>query len=203
MNNHYFSDNRQLSENRKDHTFRFWCFDLTFTTDNGVFAKEGVDLGTKILLETIFQHKEELQHQLLDVGCGYGPIGISLKKAFPEKNITMLDINPRAVELAQHNAKKNQVDVDIKVSNLYEEVHEETYTDIISNPPIRAGKKVIYTIFQEAYDQLDINGSLWIVIRKNHGAISAKSFIESIYGNCEIIEKKKGFFIMKAVKKEL
>lgn len=200
MNNHYFTDNRHLSENRKEISFRFWCFTLKLTTDNGVFSKEGVDFGTRVLLNTLLEHKEELGGQLLDVGCGYGPIGISLKKAFPDKLVTMIDVNPRAVELAVLNAQHNQVDATILVSDVYQELHGNTYSDIITNPPIRAGKKVIYEIFEKAYDHLDSQGTLWVVIRKAQGALSAVTFITSIYGNCEVIHKEKGYFILKAKK---
>lgn len=200
MNNHYFTDNRHMSENRKEISFRFWCFTLSLTSDNGVFSKDAVDFGTRVLLNTLYEHQASLGHQLLDVGCGYGPIGITLKKAFPEKDVTMIDVNPRAVELATYNAKQNEVDANILVSDVYQEITGNTFTDIITNPPIRAGKKVIYRIFQEAYDYLANQGTLWVVIRKAQGALSAKDFITSIYGNCEVIHKEKGYFILKAQK---
>lgn len=197
--NHYFTDNRHLSENRKEISFRFWCFTLSFITDNGVFSKDGVDFGSRVLIETLCEQKE-LGEQMLDVGCGYGPIGISLKKAFPNSHMTMIDVNPRAVYLAKENAKHNDVEAEILVSNVYEEITGNTFTDIITNPPIRAGKKIIYQIFEEAYPHLVPGGHLWVVIRKAQGALSAKAFIEQIYGNCEIINKEKGYFILKAQK---
>lgn len=201
MNNtHYFTDNRHLSENRKEISFRFWCFTLNLTSDNGVFSKDSVDYGTRVLLETLLKHKDELGNDLLDVGCGYGPIGIALKKGFPEKKVTMIDVNPRAVELAKLNAQNNQVDASIFVSNVYQELSGNTYTDIITNPPIRAGKHVIYEIFEKAYDHLENHGSLWVVIRKAQGAPSAKTFIQSIFGNCAILQKEKGYYILKAQK---
>lgn len=197
--NHYFTDNRHLSENRKEISFRFWCFTLVFISDNGVFSKDAIDFGSRVLLDTLYERKE-LGTSLLDVGCGYGPIGIILKKAFPEKSVSMVDVNPRAVLLAQENAIKNEVEAEILVSDVYEEIKGNTYTDIITNPPIRAGKKIIYKIFAEAYDHLCPQGHLWVVIRKAQGALSAKEYIASIYGNCEIINKEKGYFILKAQK---
>ena len=136
----------------------------------------------------------------MDVGCGYGTIGITLKKCFPESEIDMVEINPRAKELAELNAKKNNCNVRIFESDIYSNVSDVDYTDIVTNPPIRAGKKVIYKIFEEAYDHLVVGGNLWIVIRKNHGAQSAKKFIEGIFGNCEIIRKDKGYYILKSQK---
>lgn len=197
--NHYFTDNRHLSENRKEISFRFWCFTLRFITDNGVFSKDAIDFGSRVLLDTLYNRKE-LGARLLDVGCGYGPIGITLKTAFPESEMTMIDVNPRAVELAKENATLNHVEANILVSNVYEEIIGNTYTDIITNPPIRAGKKIIYQIFAEAHTHLNNTGCLWVVIRKAQGALSAKEYIASIFGNCEIIKKEKGYFILKAQK---
>lgn len=200
MNNHYFTDNRHLPENRKEISFRFWCFSLTFMTDIGVFSKSSVDFGTRVLLNTIAKQADDLGDALLDMGCGYGVIGISIKKAFPNKAVTMVDINPRAVELACLNARKNEVDVHIQVSDGYRALGDHTYSDIVTNPPIRAGKKVIYAMFAGAYEHLRPHGCLWVVIRKAQGAPSARNYIESVFGNCEIIAKEKGYFVLKAQK---
>lgn len=197
--NHYFTDNPHLEENRKEVSFRFWCFNYSFLTDNGVFAKDGIDYGTKTFLQAICD-ENELQKSILDVGCGYGVIGVTLKKIYPDKNVTMIDVNHRALKLAEDNAKKNNVEVEVLESDVYAGVENRKFTDIITNPPIRAGKKVIYKIFTEAYDHLETNGQLWVVIRKQHGALSAKKKIEEIFGNCEIIKKDKGFFILKSKK---
>lgn len=196
---HYFTDNRHLKENRKEISFRFWCINYSFITDNGVFSKDGIDFGTRVLLDTICNHNE-LGDNILDVGCGYGPIGIMLKKIYPDRQFEMVDVNPRAVLLAKDNAVKNQVEVNIHESNVYEQVTGNTFTDIITNPPIRAGKAVIYRIFEEAYDHLGDGGSLWVVIRKQQGALSAVKKIDEVFGNCVILRREKGYFILKAKK---
>ncbi len=170
-----------------------------FISDNGVFCKDKIDEGSIILLKTL--NKYSLGKRILDVGCGYGVLGITLKKCFPQSSVDMIEINPRAIELAQINAKKNECDVHIFESDIYSNVKCFNYTDIVTNPPIRAGKKVIYKIFEEAYDHLDKNGALWVVIRKNHGALSACRFIEGIFGNCTILNKEKGYYILKSEKK--
>lgn len=197
---HYFTDNRHLRENRKEISFRFWCINYSFITDNGVFSKDGIDFGTKVLLKTLCD-RNELEHCILDVGCGYGPIGITLKKIFPDKQVEMVDVNPRAVLLAQENAVKNEVDVTIYESDVYERVNGNTFTDIITNPPIRAGKAVIYKIFEDSYCHLQIGGRLWVVIRKQQGALSALNKIETVFGNCEIVCKDKGYCVLKAEKR--
>ncbi len=196
---HYFTDNRHLAENRKEISFRFWCFTYTFITDNGVFSKDSVDFGTRVLLDTLCK-KGELGEHILDVGCGYGVIGITLKKIYPKAQMEMVDVNPRAVLLAKENADKNNIEANIHESDVYESVEGNTFTDIITNPPIRAGKKVIYKIFEEAYDHLATNGNLWVVIRKQQGAASAVTKIKEIFGNCEIFNKEKGYFILNAKK---
>ena len=112
----------------------------------------------------------------------------------------MVDVNPRAVLLAKDNAQRNNVDVYAHESNIYEQVEGKDYTDILTNPPIRAGKSVIYKIFEEAYDRLCKDGSLWVVIRKQQGANSAVKKINEIFGNCDIVNKEKGYFILKAKK---
>lgn len=196
---HYFTDNRHLAENRKEISFRFWCLDYFFITDNGVFSKDSIDFGTRVMLDTICKC-DELQDKILDVGCGYGPVGITLKKIYPKKHFEMVDVNPRAVLLAQENAKRNNVDVTIYESDVYERVNGNTFTDIIANPPIRAGKIVIYKIFEEAHDHLVSGGSLWVVIRKQQGALSAAKKIKEVFGNCDIINREKGYFILRAKK---
>ena len=170
--NHYFTDNRHLAENRKEISFRFWCITYSFISDNGVFSKDNIDFGTKVFLDTLLK-REEMGNRILDVGCGYGPIGIIVKKTYPDKRVEMVDVNPRAVLLAKENAQRNNVDVYAHESNIYEQVDGKDYTDILTNPPIRAGKSVIYKIFEEAYERLCKDGSLWVVIRKQQGANSA------------------------------
>lgn len=200
MNNHYFTDNRDLPTSPREFTFRFSSHTLKLTSDNGVFSKNGVDYGSKVLLETLRENDCCLGDTLLDVGCGCGVIGICLKKAYPHKQVTMLDINPRAAELSVFNARNNQCEVNVYVSDAYEKVANQQYSDIITNPPIRTGKKVIYPLFANAYHHLIEQGSLWLVIRKAQGAESAKKYIASIFGNCEVVKKEKGYYILRAIK---
>lgn len=196
--NHYFEDNRHLKSNRKEISFRFWCFTYTFILDNGVFSKEGIDIGSKVLLDWI--SKQTLSNKILDLGCGYGTIGIVLKKIFPNSEFHMVDIAPRALELAKENAKINDLELNIYESNIYSHVCDTDFGDIITNPPIRAGKKVIYEMFEQAYDHLIDGGNLWVVIRKSHGANSAQKFIKDRFGNCDVVYKDKGFYVLKSKK---
>ena len=164
---------------------------LRFTTDAGVFSKKAIDFGSQVLLEAV---TFEAQATLLDVGCGYGPIGITLAKAQAVVP-TMIDVNLRALALAEKNATQNAVSATIFQSNLYDKVVGK-FDHIVSNPPIRAGKEVVHGVISGAYEHLKENGTLTIVIQKKQGAPSAKKLMTKVYGNCEILARDKGYYIL-------
>lgn len=168
---------------------------FTFLTDSGVFSKKMVDYGSQVLLNTLDFEKGKT---LLDLGCGYGPLGISLAKVQGVKP-TMVDINNRAIDLAKQNAQKNGVEADIFQSDIYEKVNG-TFDYIISNPPIRAGKQVVHTIISESINYLKVDGNLTIVIQKKQGAPSAKAKMEEVFGNVEILKRDKGYYILRSEK---
>ena len=164
-----------------------------FYTDNGVFSKDGLDFGSRLLLENI--PLTEIGESLLDVGCGYGVFGIVLNKILGVK-VTMCDVNRRALHLAEKNIKENKCsDCSVIESNCYQNI-DSKYSTIITNPPIRAGKKVVYEILEGAKDYLLLGGRLFFVVRKEQGAKSIISDMQKIY-NVEVLERKKGFFIIK------
>ena len=168
---------------------------MTFLTDAGVFSKKMVDFGSQLLLKCLEVDEGD---SVLDVGCGYGPLGLSLAKAYGVQ-ATMVDINNRALDLAQQNAERNKVEATIFQSNIYEQV-EGKFDHVISNPPIRAGKQVVHEIIEKSKDFLETDGDLTIVIQKKQGAPSAKSKMEDVFGNCEIVKKDKGYYILRSVK---
>ena len=168
---------------------------FTFLTDSGVFSKKMVDYGSQVLLNTLDFEKGKT---LLDLGCGYGPLGISLAKVQGVKP-TMVDINNRAIDLAKQNAQKNGVEADIFQSDIYEKVNG-TFDYIISNPPIRAGKQVVHIIISESINYLKVGGNLTIVIQKKQGAPSAKAKMEEVFGNVEILKRDKGYYILRSEK---
>ena len=164
-----------------------------FLTDNGVFSKDGLDFGSRLLLETI--PLEEVGGKILDMGCGYGVFGIVLSK-LTQAHVDMVDVNLRALHLAERNIKENHVaDINVFESNVYENVSGK-YSSIITNPPIRAGKKVVYDIVMNARNYLEENGRLFLVIRKEQGAKSLIIDLRKQY-NVIVIAKKKGFYIIK------
>ncbi|MBA2873109.1 16S rRNA (guanine1207-N2)-methyltransferase [Anoxybacillus calidus] len=199
LNEHYYSKKPSSSSNPQTWTFQLRGRLFTFTTDSGVFSKKEVDFGSRLLIESFEQ--PEIEGDFLDVGCGYGPIGLSIAKDFPERKVEMIDINERAVELANKNKAINQVDnVVIYQSDLFERVGDKMFAAILTNPPIRAGKSVVYSIFEQSFSRLFSGGELWVVIQKKQGAPSAMEKLQSLFPEVEVIEKKKGYYIIKAKK---
>lgn len=190
----YFT-NQSLNSNIVKHEVKILNNNYCFNTDNGVFSKSKIDYGTRFLLETIAPLIN--RGKVLDVGCGYGVIGIVIAK-YCNSFVDMIDINKRAVHLANMNCKLNNVDCNVFLSNVYENIRSK-YDYIITNPPIRAGKKIVLDILENASNYLGENGSLFFVIRKNHGAKSIISDLEKIYG-IHILDKSNGFFVVEAKK---
>ena len=163
-----------------------------FYTDNNVFSKKYLDFGTRTLLEAI--DTNEITGDILDFGCGYGPIGIYIKKNC-DCNVDMVDVNKRAISLALKNAKMNMVNVNIFESDIYSNIGKK-YDSIITNPPVRVGKKILYEILFQAKDYLKEDGSLYLVINKDQGAKSLNKDLEKCY-RVTTIKKNKGFYVFK------
>ena len=187
----YF-DNVDLKSEIKEYSTDILDVKLKFKTDNGVFSKDKLDFGTRTLLESL--PLDELNGNVLDIGCGYGPIGIYLKKA-TSCNVDMCDVNKRAIHLANMNAKLNNVDVNIFESDVYSNINKK-YNFIVTNPPIRVGKEILYSIVMGAKDYLLDNGEMFLVIHKDQGAKSMLFDLQKVY-NAEVIKKNKGFFIIR------
>ncbi len=196
MSEHYYSgqpqtahDERRIEASLRGRSWRFW-------TDAGVFSKGGVDFGSKLLIETMTIPGSA---KVLDVGCGYGPIGLNAAVLATAGHVTMVDVNERAVKLAKRNAADHGIgNVTVLASDLYSKVPEASYDIVLSNPPIRAGKSVVHALFEGAAERLKDTGELWIVIQKKQGAPSAVEKLEGLFDAVELVERDKGYWIVKA-----
>ncbi|SFX38805.1 16S rRNA (guanine1207-N2)-methyltransferase [Thermoactinomyces sp. DSM 45891] len=197
MSDHYYSKNPISKKEERDFEVMVRGEKLSFQTDAGVFSKKGLDFGSRFLIESV-----DLKGacHILDLGCGYGPIGLSIAKMNPNIHVTMVDINERAVELAKKNAVYNRLSerVNIFVSDRFEKVAGMKFDCILLNPPIRTGKTVIYQMFAEAKRHLHDSGSFWIVIRKQQGAESACTELHDLFSSVEVVERKKGYWVIRA-----
>lgn len=192
---HYFENDDTLKSKERQILVKINNINFSFLTDYGVFSKNGLDFGTRTLLETLDTSK--ISGKVLDFGCGYGPIGIYIAKT-TNSEVHMIDINRRVLGLARKNVSLNHVNVNIYESNIYEKITEQ-FDYIISNPPIRVGKEILYKILFEAKEHLKENGELWIVVNKDQGAKSLVKDLEKEY-SVEIKNKKKGFYIIQCLK---
>lgn len=191
---HYFTNNENLKSEFRKINYSYKDSSFTFTSDLGVFSKNKVDYGSKVLVETIL-NMNFTNKRILDVGCGYGFIGIVLSK-ITNSYVDMIDINKRAVHLSLMNIENNKVNASVFISDAYENI-KETYDYIVTNPPIRAGKQKVLEVLLNAKEHLNKNGILYYVIRKDQGAISISEKLKGIY-NVELLKKDKGFYIYKA-----
>ena len=196
---HYFELDPSLASKQRLIEYFIDGRTITLVSDNGVFSKNKIDEGTFAFLKVLVPLR--LSGKILDLGCGYGPIGLTIALTSPKARVDLADINTRALALCEKNAETLGLSPRVTVlqSNIYENI-EETYDSIVVNPPIRAGKVVTYSMYEGAYTHLIDGGSLYIVIRKNQGAPSASKYIESIFGNITLLKRDKGYYIYEAKK---
>ena len=170
---------------------------LNFRTDSAVFSRREVDAGTRLLIDAVDVKASDC---VLDLGCGYGPIGIALAGTVDGVRIVMTDVNRRAVRLARKNAESNGVRADVREGALYEPVAGLAFDHIVSNPPIRAGKAVVHAIVDGAPGHLVDGGSLWLVARTQQGAPSLMRKMEDVFGNVEVVARGGGFRVLRSVR---
>ena len=194
---HYFVNDDNVASKPRKVVYSINGVDFSFESDNGVFSKNELDKGSELLIETLLPI--DLGKSLLDLGCGIGVIGLTLAYFHPTLNVCCTDVNTRALSLCDANAKSLKLSQKVTVlqSDIYTKV-EGKFDSIVSNPPIRAGKKVTYEIYKGAFEHLNDGGSLYIVIRKQQGALSVKSYLEQLFGNVTVLAREKGYFILKS-----
>ena len=196
---HYYDLDPSLASKEMEVSFEIYSKKISLVTDNGVFSKKRIDEGSFGFLKAILPLS--LGENILDLGCGYGTLGLTIALFKNSARVTLADINTRALALCKKNAERLGVSSRVTVlqSNIYENI-EGPYDSIVVNPPIRAGKVVTYAMYEGAKQRLIDGGSLFIVIRKAQGALSAKEYITELFGNCTLLERHKGYHIYQAKK---
>ena len=199
MANHYYSEHQDVASTPSNYDFNFRNHSFKFMTDAGVFSKHYIDFGSFTMLEAFTPN--DIKAPILDMGCGYGPSGIVVSSLY-DRDVLMVDINERAVELANKNILANSASkAKAQKSYLYDSIDKDVrFSSIITNPPIRAGKAIVHKIYEDAFSYLENGGELWVVIQKKQGAPSSQTKMIEIFGNCEVVTKSKGYYILKSVK---
>ena len=197
---HYYTNDSNLESKERIIEYTFLGKRVKLISDNGVFSKNRVDFGTNVLLNSL----EDLSNinSVLDVGCGIGIIGICIKVKYDNLNVTMIDVNNRALDLAKKNILLNNLtEINALESNLYENIQDK-FDMIISNPPIRAGKEIVHGVVNEGIKHLNNGGFMYIVIQKKQGAESMMKKMEEVFGNIEVVNKESGYMILKSINKK-
>ena len=196
---HYYTNNPTTKSCEQIINSKISGEDFKFYTDTGVFSKDGVDFGTKVLLENFSSQKGVAN--VADIGCGYGVISIVLAKKNPGYSFTMVDVNNRSLELTKKNIELNRIEnkVEIIESSSFDNVKGD-FDIVLTNPPIRAGKKIVHQIMMDSFNHLSESGELWVVIQKKQGMASCKKLLEETFSFVEVIAKNKGYYILKASK---
>lgn len=195
----YFENDPTLASKQRIINFEIFGTKISLKTDNGVFSKSQIDEGSLAFLKVLIPL--HLTGKILDLGCGYGPIGLTIAITSPTARVDLADINTRALALCQDNAQL--LGLGQRVTCLHSDIYEKIegpYDSIVVNPPIRAGKSVAYAMYEGALQRLIDGGSLFVVIRKNQGAPTASRYIESLFGNISLLKRDKGYYIYRAIK---
>ena len=195
MNDHYYTVHPSSAHDLRACTVDVLGVQSQFTTDAGVFSRDGLDTGTRALLEAL----PPIHGRALDLGCGWGPVGVTLARKYPDAQIVMTDVNQRAVDLSVRNLAANGARAAVCQGDGFENV-SGNFDFVITNPPIRAGKAAIYGMFADARDRLNPGGQLYIVIRKQQGAPSALKYLREQFTGAEVVARESGFWVIRADK---
>lgn len=203
---HYFIESPESHSAPQTITVHFQGRTLHFLTDHDVFSKDALDRGSRLLLETFLELVENGHHQgeisrLLDMGCGWGAIGIILAMHFPKAHCVLVDHHPRAVRLAQENIRRHGLtNAEVYLSDGIAAIPDERFDAVLLNPPIHAGKETVFHLYRDAYTALQDGGALWVVIQKKHGAPSTLKYLQTLFEDVHIARRQSGYQILRAVK---
>jgi 16S rRNA G1207 methylase RsmC len=166
-----------------------------FLTSSSVFSKRKVDLGTRVLIEAMILPQSG---NVLDIGCGYGAVGISAAASNPKLQVVMTDVNMRAVRLAKQNVETNRVrNAEVRYGYLYEPVESMRFDCVLSNPPVSAGMDMVKAIIEGAPKVMGAGGSFQMVIRSKIGAKALPEAFCAAFGNCEVLARESGYRVLR------
>lgn len=188
----YFTYDATLPSDVKQFSYYFGSEPFTFWSDSGLFSTGHMDPATACLLA----HIVPFSGSLLDLGCGWGAVGVVLAKAYGLKQVTMSDINQKALEYAEKNCAHNGVSATLVLSDGFEKI-QTSFDVIVLNPPIHAGKQTVFRLYAQSREHLNPGGAFYVVIQKKHGAQSSIQQLTALFGNCEILHRKKGCFVLR------
>lgn len=201
MPDYYYSKQPTSDHRLQEFTTQMAGHNLSFVTDAGVFSKDRVDFGSRLLVETMIDGLQGEPDAILELGSGYGPIALSLAKHFPTTSVVGIELNQRAVDLARQNAKINQVyNVSFEAADVLTWQGQGDFAHVVTNPPIRAGKAVIQAFVDQAYQVLRPGGQLWLVIQKKQGAPSMDTYLRNHLNQVDRLARSKGYWILRAIK---
>ncbi len=199
MADHYYSSQPTSTHAYHDFAVTVRGVSLALRSDAGVFSKNRLDTGSELLIEAL-PLRPELR-TVLDLGCGYGPIGLTVAKLLPEATVYLSDINERAVELATYNAKMNNLtNVVFKAGEGFVPFPDQHFDLVATNPPIRAGKQVVYAMVDQAAEHLNPGGQYVAVILTRQGAKSLEKKLVEVFGNVRELEKGSGYRVIASTK---
>ena len=205
---HYYDTNPSIESNKKSIEYRFNGINFSFISDTDVFSRNDIDFGTNLLItESVSDIKANAYtaFSIMDLGCGYGVVGIVMKAIFKKAKVVQVDINARAIGLAKENAKLNGVNIDIVkqsdvLSAIDEEEKGEGFDIVITNPPVRAGKAKVFEFYDQAFESMHEDSVIYVVLQRKQGAPSTQKKLEELFGNCETVAVDSGYRVMKSVK---
>lgn len=200
MSDHYYTARPEAAHDERRFTATLRGMEFTFTTDAAVFSRDRVDFGTQLLIETMEIAPDAV---VLDLGCGYGPLGAVAARLAHRGKVYLVDVNERAAELARRNLAENGIaNAEVRVGDGLAPVQGIPFHVVLTNPPIRAGKAVLYRLVDEVHQALVPGGSFWMVIQKKQGAPSMKRRLEEVFGNVIDVARQAGYHIFRTVKEE-
>lgn len=193
MGEQYFTKNPSSASRIASTVWAHGGQEYEFLTDSGVFSRAHVDFGSRTLVESL----PGLSGRVLDLGCGYGFIGLAVKILNPQADVVLCDVNQRALALARENAKRLNLAVDVRESDGYSGI-EGKFDAIVTNPPVRAGKAVYYPWFEGAPERLQAGGALYVVLQRKQGAPSAAKRLGDMFPRVEMIARDAGYHVLAA-----